>query len=467
MINRVQQYILANEMILPGERVIVAVSGGPDSMVLLHILHRLSSSLSCELIAAHLNHQLRPEADDEQSFVETVCQEWNLPCYSHKVDIAARAAEQKRNIEELGREERYQFFDTLAARLAADKIATAHHEDDQAETVLMNMIRGTGIKGLRGILPVQGKVIRPLLSISKNDILSYAEENGLAYCTDASNQDPSFLRNRIRHHLLPSLQKDYNPQMVRSLSNLAHIALHENAWMEEETDRCWLAVLREQQPHMISLDLQEVAGLHPALQHRIFLRALSILTGEEGWGWQDVDQIVDLSSRPGSSRRLELKKQLRVFKSYDTMIFTTVEPVVQDFCYEIKVPDFIYIEEIKQGFELSIINVEAMKPEPGHIYLDYDKLEPPLFIRSRRDGDRFHPVGMQGSKKLKKLFIDLKIPFLKRDQIPLLTTRKGLVYAVVGYGISRLAMVDKESKRILVIKPAGVVKNNSSQPLSG
>lgn len=467
MINQVQQYIRANEMILPGERIIVAVSGGPDSMVLLHILHHLSSSLSCELIAAHLNHQLRPEADEEQSFVQTVCQEWGLPCYSRRVDIAAHAAEQKRNVEDLGREERYGFFTDLASRLAADKIATAHHQDDQAETVLMHMIRGTGIKGLRGILPVQGKVIRPLLSTSKNDILSYAEANGLVYCTDESNQDTSFLRNRIRHYLLPALQQDYNPQMVRSLSNLACIALHEDAWMEAETERCWPVVVQEQSATMISLDLQEVLGFHPALQRRIFLRALSILTGEEGWGWEDVDKIVDLSRVPGSSRRLELKKQLRVFKSYDTMIFTTVEPFIQDFCYQIEVPGFVHIEEIEQSFDLSVISAEEVKSEPGHVYLDYDKLDRPLFIRSRRNGDRFHPAGMQGSKKLKALFMDLKIPFLKRDQIPLLTNRQGLVYAVLGHRISRLAMLDKESKQILVIKPAGVVKNNNNQSLEG
>lgn len=459
MINLVERYILANKMISPGDRVIVAVSGGPDSMALLHVLHCLSPQLKCELVAAHLNHGLRAEADAEQRFVETCCRDWGIPFYARKLDIGSLAAAQKRNVEDLGRQERYRFFDELADELSVQRIATAHHEDDQAETVLMRLIRGTGLRGLRGILPVQGRIIRPLLTTSKETLLAYLEANSLDYCTDQSNFDPAYLRNRVRHHLMPLLREEFNPQMSKSLSQLARIALDEEDWMEEETRRLWPVVLLKQNSAMISLDLQKTTVLHPALQRRIYQKAMHVLGGEEGWSLEDVESVVDLSSRPGSSRWLKLKKQVRVHKSYDTIVFTTEEPGKKDFCYPVEVPGIIEIEEAEQAFSLQIAEYKDLNKEPACMYLDYDKLPMPLFIRSRRQGDRFHPIGMQGSKKIKSLFMDLKIPFLKRDKVPLLTSEEDIVYAVLGYHVSRLAMVSHESKRILVIKPTLLVKN--------
>ena len=211
MLAKVLQYIKEHNLITPGDLLVAGISGGPDSMALLHILLQLRPRLNFELVAAHLNHGLRPEAAAEEEFVRDYCQARQVPFYSRRVDIEEIAVRDKKSVEEAGRNCRYQYFNELVAQLGGTRIATAHHRDDNAETVLLNIIRGSGIKGLRGIRPVNGIIIRPLLCVDKNEIETYLAENSVKYCIDLSNYSTDYLRNRIRHNLLPLLEQDYNP----------------------------------------------------------------------------------------------------------------------------------------------------------------------------------------------------------------------------------------------------------------
>ncbi len=460
--NKIKKYIEANGLIEPGQRIIVGVSGGPDSMALLHILKNLAPGWNCEIMAAHLNHGLRAEAATEQLFVEAKCAAWGIVCYSRSVAVAELARVHKTTLEDTGRNARYQYFNELLESTGAQLIATAHHYDDVAETVLLHLLRGAGIKGLRGILPRNGNLIRPLLTTSKEELLNYLQARGIDYCLDQSNNDSLYLRNRIRHGLIPYLQKEFNPRIVGKLNQLALIARDENEALEEESRCLWDRVLIKQEAATLVLDNQALVILPRAYQRRIVLRAFAELTSESEWNWEDVQKVLELSSKKGSSLSLQMKKKVQVNKSYDRMVFTTFSMEFPSFNYKVSVPGKLELLETGDTYEFTLVKREEFYPRSSHIYLDYDKLPPSVYLRSRRPGDIFRPQGMTGSKKLKKYFIDLKIPYRERDRIVLLASAAGEIWAVFGFGISRKAAISNNTRTVLVIKNLRAGENRGS-----
>lgn len=449
---KIKKYIEENKLIQSGERVIVAVSGGPDSMALLHILHNLSAVLDFEIVAAHLNHGLREVAAVEEAFVKKNCQTISVPCYSQTVQVAELAREQKTTLEDAGRNARYSYFHRLLEELDAQKIATAHHHDDVAETVLLHLLRGTGIKGLRGILPINGALIRPLLTVSKEELHDYLHNEQISFCLDQSNDDVYYLRNRIRHGLIPYLQAEFNPRIVGKLNQLALIARDENEALEKESIAYWNRIVEHEDDVTVVLNNSALTLIHRAYQRRIILQVFSRLTGESGWSLEDVEKVLDLTVKNGSSFTLHLKKKVRVNKSYDRMVFTTRQQDRVKFSYKISVPSRVEILETEKTYVITHISKEDFKPEPGDIYLDYDLLPETLYLRSREEGDILRPIGMSGSKKVKKFFADLKVPYYERDRIPLLAGSGHEIYAALSLGISRMAMINSETRSILLIK---------------
>ncbi|HHV15724.1 MAG TPA: tRNA lysidine(34) synthetase TilS [Gelria sp.] len=450
MLAKVLQYIKEHNLITPGDLLVAGISGGPDSMALLHILLQLRPRLNFELVAAHLNHGLRPEAAAEEEFVRDYCQARQVPFYSRRVDIEEIAVREKKSVEEAGRNCRYQYFNELVAQLGGTRIATAHHRDDNAETVLLNIIRGSGIKGLRGIRPVNGIIIRPLLCVDKNEIETYLAENSVKYCIDLSNYSTDYLRNRIRHNLLPLLEQDYNPRIIDGLNQLADIADVENDAIETETAHFWEELIIKQEADEIILDASRILQLHPAYQRRIILKTLSTIQEENNWGATDVKLVIDLLNKSGSSKRLQLKKDLYVKKVYEDLIFTRRLPEKTCFNYKITIPGQVYIKETGKSYSFQLLGPENFKPQDGDIYLDYDKIKGEPYLRSRQPGDVFCPRGMQGTKKIKDFFIDLKVPLTQRDRIPLLVADQ-TIYAVLGFRIAQEAAVDETTRRILLI----------------
>ncbi len=451
---QIRKYIAAHQLIQPGDRIIMGVSGGPDSIALLHIMRDLAPSLDAQIIAAHLNHGLRTEADAEEAFVKDICQNIGVDCYTRTVPVTELARQQKASLEDAGRNARYAFFNELLSALEAQRIATAHHQDDMAETVLLHLLRGSGIKGLRGILPCHGVLIRPLLNVSKAELLNYLHTRKIFYCLDQSNADEYYLRNRIRHSLIPYLQQEFNPRIVDKLNQLAQIARDENAVLEQETERLWTDVLLEEDEETLILGNQVLSGLQPAYQRRIVLQAFTRLSGASEWNMDDVEKVLELSAnkRAGSSLTLQLKKKVQVNKSYDKMVFTTRAPAKVEFLYKLAVPGQVDIAETGKSYMITLVNREDFKPENGDVYLDYDRLPANLYLRSRRPGDYYLPPGMRGSKKLKKFFIDLKVPYSDRDRVALLTGEDQEIYAALGHGISRTAAISSATRIILLIK---------------
>lgn len=451
MLNRVREFIITHKLISPGDFIIAGISGGPDSMALLYIMKNLCKELDFKVAVAHLNHGLRPEAAAEEKLVKNYCTQWDIEFHSRTLDIKAIARQGKKSLEEAGRDCRYQFFNELLGQLGAGKIATAHHQDDMAETVLLHLLRGSGIKGLRGIMPVKGNLIRPLLCVCKNEIKTFLHQKRVDYYIDRSNYELSYLRNRIRHRLIPMLQKDYNPQIIENLNRLADIAREDNDALEEETRRWWEKLLIKINQDEIVFDKQKLLEMHPAFQRRLILEAFSRLKGESGWDRADVQKVIELAQKEGSSKYVILKKGLRVKVVYRQLHFVRQLVPTVSFKCEIKVPGRVEIPASDEVYVFELCQRADLEHGNGDILLDYDKLKTPLFIRSRRPGDRFKPLGGRGSKKLKDYFIDLKIPLSERDKIPLLAS-EGDIYAILGLRLSSLAAVGPDSERILLIR---------------
>ncbi|NLB52000.1 MAG: tRNA lysidine(34) synthetase TilS [Syntrophomonadaceae bacterium] len=452
MLEKVISFVNRNQLINKNDKILLAVSGGPDSMALLHIMQHLKDELDIQIGVAHLNHQLRPEADAEEEYLKNYCQKRIIPFYSRSVDVLLCARQQRKSVEEAGRDLRYQFFMEITNQFNWERLATAHHKDDRAETVLLHLLRGSGVKGLRSIMPVSGYLIRPLLSVTKEEILDFLILHKVKFFIDESNSDFSYLRNRLRHELLPLL-KAYNPQIVTALNQLADIAQEENYAMEKENDALWEQLIISDEADKIVLDNKKLLQVLPAYQRRLVQKALGKLKGESGWSLQIIDYVLDLAKKTGAAKQINLPQKVLVRREYDKLIFSMNQQNKIKFLYEITIPGSLTIEETGETYSFKIEAKENFQPTNGETYFDYDKMKQPLFLRSRKKGDRFEPSNMQGTKKIKDYFIDIKLPIEERDLVPVLASDQE-IYGLLGYRSAKKAIVDSNTQNILVIKKA-------------
>jgi tRNA(Ile)-lysidine synthase len=318
MLRKVRKTIADSSLLERGDHLLVAVSGGPDSVALLWTLVLLSREYELQLTTAHLNHGLRgEEAQAEERFVHSLCAGMGIRCISKRIDIRAVQKKKRRSLEDVGREERYRFLHETTEVCGAEKIATGHQRDDQAETVLINLLRGSGLEGLKGIVPVrEDRIIRPLLHVARTEILEFLDREGLTYFTDSSNKSPRFLRNRIRHQLIPELSRLYNPGIVRGLSQTAEIVRREDDYLRMKVEQIlhrWGVVPGRGEA---AIPLADFVGMHAALQGRVVKRLLEEASREgNGVGYRHVEAVLALarSSRlHGAS--LDLPGLLRVAK---------------------------------------------------------------------------------------------------------------------------------------------------------
>jgi tRNA(Ile)-lysidine synthase len=451
MLNQVKGFIKNQKLFGPGDKIVVAVSGGPDSMALLHIMQELKSSWDLTLIAAHLHHGLRSQADEDLDLLREQCRAWGITLEVKHLDIASLAREDKRSLEEMGRICRYDFFAEVLQRHQAQYIATAHHQEDNAESVLLHLLRGSGIQGLRGILPINNNIVRPMLGISKAQIMEYISKNQIPYGVDYSNNDLRFTRNRIRHELIPCLRGKYNPQLINTLNQLADIVRQEDDWLQDLTVGCWQEIVTEG-PDRLVIAIQPFSAAHPAAQRRLVMAVCRRLTGLEGWEKKDIDSIIRLGQSPGSSHYLRLRKGLMVYKVYDQLVFTTRQRKKVAFNYPLTVPGQVYIEETGELVSCFVLPREKCGPQSRDTLLDWDRVKGALFLRSRLPGDRFAVSPTSTSTKLKEYFIKNKIPWADRERIPILASDLGRIYALVGQAVDNDAWVTSQTEYILVIK---------------
>jgi len=433
--------------------VLVAISGGPDSTALLHALVKLRRGLECRLQACHVHHGLRgADADDDARQARALARSLRVPFADRKGDVAAVAREQKMSVEAAARLVRYELLEEAAEAVRADRIATGHTVDDQAETVLLNLLRGAGPAGLDGIAPVRGRVIRPLLGVTRAEVEKYCADNELEYRMDASNLDARFLRNRVRHEVLPALRK-LQPGVDEALRRLAEIMREENAFVAEQA----AGALREigaRRPGEVGLACAPFANLHPALQRRVLRAAIGKLKGDElDIELERIEALVELvlSGRTGAT--VELPGGLRAERTYGEVVIAAAPVAAPELAEELTLPAPGEVTIPELGVKIEVDRSRARKPpaSPMEALIDAGTISLPLTVRTRRRGDRFTPFGMRGSVKLQDFFVNAKVPRGVRSRVPLVVSGEDIVW-VVGYRIGNRHKVTPGTRRTIRLR---------------
>lgn len=466
MLAQVKATIRKYQMFEPGDRVLAGVSGGPDSVALVHILNCLAEELGIRVYIAHLNHCLRgKESAEDAVFVQKLAKTLGLEAIIGSEDIARYASENKLSAQMAAREVRYLFFRKTGERLNCNKLATGHNADDQAETVLHNFIRGSGSGGLKGIPPVRdGWIVRPLIEIRRTLIEQYCAENCLQTRLDKSNLKKVYTRNRLRLELIPYLEKEYNAGLVETLVRTSEIFREEDEFLESVSETFWEKTCLEQKAHEITFDLTAFRELAPAIRKRIIRRAWWRYSGEgQNLGFVHLADAVELLAKGRSGGMLNLPGGV-ILKKGDHLFSigkfipggegSPVRPGGQEYSYKLVLPGITVIPETGEAI-LAEIQQEKPKftaPEQDEIVIDLEKVVLPLTVRSRRPGDWFRPYGMTGSKKIKKYFIDRKIPWIERQRKPVLVTGDGQVIWLAGLRADCRWLAGPETNRALKLK---------------
>ena len=455
LIGKVRETILRYKLIVPKELVIAGVSGGPDSLALLHILNELKNELDFSLHVAHLNHSFRgEEAREDALWVKEVAESWGLPCSLAVTDVPALAKAKGLSPQDAGHLARKEFFLSLKEKLAAHKIALGHQADDQAETLLMHFLTGTGPEGMRGIMPVNSPWIRPLLFVRRGEIEAYCRERCLKYREDPSNKKNIYLRNIIRNELLPWLLENINPALVETLNKTARIFWAEEEYFQNLAEQAAEKCVDENQGK-INVRLARLRELPLALQRRVIRHAYGLLREAQGLPFIHVEQVLELAAGKQVGKALHLPGGVVVEKSYDRLEFYPAEensPAGFIETRQVIVPGRTYIPETGQTIETKLCDSPPEdRVDNTLVYMPINGTPPLLYARSRREGDRFSPVGLRGTKKLKDYLIDKKIPRKERDRILLIADEKEVLWIP---GLAAGSRVNKKGNfdEYLVIK---------------
>ena len=456
-IQRVLTYSDHHGLLSQGQTVVVAVSGGVDSVVLLDVLTHLAPSLDLTLHVAHLNHRLRPNSGEDRDFVETLARDLRLTCHTQEADIASRARSNGESLEEAGREMRRSFLSGVSSDVGAHRIALGHHLDDQAETVLMRLTRGAGLTGLAGIRPLTaGGWIRPLLAESRAAIDAYVNARGLHHVDDVSNNDTRFLRNRIRHRVIPRLRTEFSDAIPAVIARTADLLRSDEDFLAQTAVDAFKTVTCVQTDRKIALDGPACFRYHIAIQRRLFRLA----AGRLGVDLRElsaarVNDALDRFSR-GSSR-VDLTPDLTA--CFDGRLFVFGRRV-GPFDLPIKESGLTQYPQI--GAEL-VVSCSQDRPrdlktgDPFTAWFDPSRLGS-LRLRSVQPGDRIEPYGLSGRVKISKLLIDRKIPRIVRDEVPVVVSGDEPLW-VVGLRTSARALVPEEARRAVHLEFRGDWRN--------
>lgn len=462
LITKIRKASASHKMFAAGDTVACAVSGGPDSVAMLHGLLELKECLNIKLAVAHLDHGFRLESAAEAEFVKGMAESLGLPFYTEKARLGDTLAGLPVNRQAAAREARYDFLKRAADRLHADKIAVAHTADDQAETVLMRLIRGSGMSGLAGIPPVRKvdslrSVVRPLIYATRREVEGYLSENKIASVTDPSNLKKVYLRNRIRLELLPVLGA-YNPHVPEALARAAELLRSDEEFLEGQAREAMESIVAREKDRpglrRTELRLEDFDRLPEALRRRVVRLAVEEVKGDLlGLSYGHVtDAVRDIYEGP-TGRGVDLPGGVRVERSYKKLLIYFPEEGIS-FSVPLPMPgegQASHAEAPEAGLTVEAEIVSGASPvDKDSELFDMDKMDGPLVVRSRRPGDSFYPVGMEGKKKLKTFFIDLKLPRVERARVPLLECA-GEIAWVMGYRQDRRFIKGPDTKRLIKI----------------
>jgi len=467
----VKRTLAIHRMIVPGDRVLIGVSGGPDSMTLLTLLDRLADELKFRIGVAHLNHCLRGTASRKDAdVVRRAARELDHPLHMDRASVIKVKRKLGLSLEEAARRVRYAFFDKVMADAGYSKLALGHHADDNAEQMLMALLRGAGPRGLSGIAPVrERKIIRPLISARRMQIEAFIRKEGLPFVMDASNDDMRFMRNRMRHHLLPLLAAEYNPRIAEQLNRLADVCRAEDAWMDDMADIHYAQSLIEHERGGVALSVAAVDQAPAALARRLIRKAIHDLAGTlRKITFSHVQSVLDLIDHNRGEKISHLPSGIRVRRVGDRLLFSihagpSRRPGSREDARE--VPDPITItapfpdtmEIPAMGIGLRFFGCHPKQlPYWEHVsrnqaHFDLARLSLPLEVRPTIPGDRFLPLGAGGPQKLKKFFIDHHIPRHVRNQTTVLADTERIIW-LMGHRMSDEVKVTARTTRVLGVE---------------
>jgi len=461
---KVLKFIREHNLVRENEPLLAGISGGPDSVCLLHVLAALRNILGIKLHIAHLNHMLRgTESDADADYVSALAQKLEIPATIERRDVKAHQKKYGLSVEEASREVRYAFLSEVACSIGANAVAVGHTADDQIETILMHLVRGTGLAGLRGMQPIsilrctggaQLRVVRPLLEVKRVETEAYCSAQGLSPRRDSSNRLPDFLRNRIRSQLIPLL-REYNPDIDKALVRMAGAADSDLTYIEAEVSRLWDSVASEQYEG-ISIGKAEFAKIHPALKRHLVRSALQRLLGElRDIEAVHIESLIDALAKP-AGKRLSLPKGLAFHGDYRYGLITAKQSLFSPFrVLEGEHPLNVPGETEFCGWRVRSRIMKRMpkKSDDGQMkaYFDLDVVGHELIVRVRQRGDRFQPLGMESPKKLQDFMVDAKIYRPLRDHVPLVCSSQHILW-VVGWRIDHRARVTPSTERVLCLE---------------
>ncbi len=481
VIDRVKRTIIQNKLIERNEHIVVGISGGPDSVCLLHVLRELAAEWNLFLHAVHVNHCLRgDDADEDQRYTEDLCNSLGVPFHAFRFDVKARAAAGKITSEEAGRNVRYEAFEKIKSDVEATermkgttpvvKIATAHNLNDQAETLLMRILRGTGTDGLAGIEYIRdGIIIRPLLDVSRSEIEEYCVLHNLNPRIDGTNLEPVYTRNRIRLELLPLLQSRYNENILSALNRLSQISYEDKEYLYSQVEREKKIV--SSQGDVRRIRREDYAKLHPAIGKRLILTSLKEIGLLQDMTSLHLEKADKLLRSGGTGDRIEFPGGYGLRLVYgEGELYREPSGELENegmkqkaFVYPVIVGGVTRVPELNAGLTVKILQMEAFSPEkknhlPGQnrfsACLDLSRRgisTEDIVIRMRRPGDHIKPLGMKGTKKLQDFFVDEKIPREDRDRIPLICAGQEVLW-VVGYRINENYKITKTTTEMVCIE---------------
>lgn len=440
---RIESYILENGLLSDGDSVLVGLSGGADSTALLYVLTRLSRKHGWTVRAAHFNHMIRGrEADEDESFCRGLAEAWGVPFFSDSADVPAYAQEQGVSLETAGRLLRYGFLERIRAKTDTKYIATAHHMNDNAESILLHLLRGSGLAGLLGIKPKRGEIIRPLLAVRREEIEDYLESEGVPYRTDETNFIPDGSRNRIRLKLIPYIEAHINPGIVQTLCSMSELLSRDEEYLLNEAINARALLVKDG-----GLLRKELDALPYPVKTRVLRLELLERNAIVDVERKHLDAIIEML--PGRTGSRLMLPGIEVRTSYELIKLGKPEPVTADF--EIPLEEGLTETPLGAFRTETVEGTEGFIKDPNVLFMDADKLSKlgsPAVIRPRGEGLRFMPVGAPGRKKLKDYFIDRKVDREERDSIPLITSGSEVLF-IPGFASSALVSVDASTKRMI------------------
>ena len=468
LILKIKKTIVDHKMVEPGDCVLLGVSGGPDSVTLLRGLFELKDEMGIELAIAHLNHCARgAESDRDAQFVKDLGESLQIRTFIEAMDVAEHRRETKSSFQETARHLRQEFFQRTMSQWGANKMALGHTSDDQAETVLINLFRGSGLKGVSGMNPVRHPYIRPLFYCSRSEVIDFLNIRKISYCKDSSNEKTDYLRNQIRMELIPFLQKKYNPKIVETLFESSEIFRVDNDYLKTLEDHEFERVVsRSEKGETLNVNIEYFTTLPLSLKRRLVRKGVQSIKGDlRRISFFHIQEILNLFQQTQKGKRIDLPDNIQALCLGDSVEFKRIpesdssiltgEGKTTGWMRPLNIPGETEIEKAGLTLKAEIIDpteTRFISGQDNQAFLDFDRTGGNIMIRFFQTGDRLAPLGMKGTKKLKSIFIDEKVPQENRSKVPILTTGDNDIIWVYGTRIAQAYRVTSDTSKVLFIK---------------